>query len=138
MAEAFARAYGGDILIAASAGLSPAMIVAPDTLAAMDEKGLDLRDHFPKSIRHLGRAEFDLVINMSGSKLPAVPGARIAEWDVPDPVCKSYHGHCDVRDQIETLVMRLILELRGAARSGVDSRVPPGGVPGQGRSETER
>ena len=72
----------------------------------------NLRDHFPKSIRHLGRAEFDLVINMSGSDLPAIAGARIAEWDVPDPICKSYQGHCEVRDQIETLVMRLILDLR--------------------------
>jgi arsenate reductase len=113
MAEAFANAYGSDILIAASAGLSPAIRVASDTLAAMAEKGLDLRDHFPKGIRHLGRAEFDLAVNMSGANLPPMPVARIFEWDVPDPVFKSYEDHCRVRDQIEGLVMHLILDLRG-------------------------
>src|SRR5262249_5599675 len=70
MAEGFGRAYGRDIVIPASAGLGPASRVAPDTIEAMQEKGIDLRDHFPKSIRHLGRVEFDMVINMSGSILP--------------------------------------------------------------------
>jgi arsenate reductase len=115
MAEAFARAYGSDVLIPASAGLSPAPRVATDTLAAMAEKGLDLRDHFPKSIRHLGRAEFDLVVNMSGCNLPEVPAARIAEWDVGDPISMNYEDHCAVRDQIETLVIRLVLNLRSEA-----------------------
>lgn len=78
----------------------------------MAEKGLDLRDHFPKSIRNLGRAEFDLVVNMSGFNLPDVPTARIAEWDVEDPVAMDYEEHCHVRDQIEALVIRLILDLR--------------------------
>src|ERR1035441_3872531 len=31
----------------------------------MDEKNIDLRDHFPKSLRHLGRSDFDLVVNMT-------------------------------------------------------------------------
>jgi arsenate reductase len=115
MAEAFARAYGGDVMIPASAGLAPATRVANDTLEAMAEKGLDLHDHFPKSIRHLGRAEFDLVVNMSGSNLPDVPAAGIAEWDVEDPVAMRYERHCEVRDRIEALVIRLILDLRAEA-----------------------
>ena len=82
----FARAYGSDVLIPASAGLAPALGVAPDTMRAMVEKNLDLRDHFPKSIRQLGRAHFDLAINMSGDELPPEAGAQIVEWDVPDPV----------------------------------------------------
>ena len=45
------------------------MRMAPDTMRAMDEKNIDLRDHFPKSIRQLGRAQFDLVVNMSGSEI---------------------------------------------------------------------
>ena len=113
MAEAFARAYGRDVMVPASAGLAPASRVAPDTLSAMDEKGLDLRDHFPKSIRHLGRIEFDLVINMSGYELPPPYDAAPARvWDVPDPVMTDYSRHCEIRDRIENLVMDLILELR--------------------------
>lgn len=113
MAEAFARAYGSDVLIAASAGLTPAMCVAPDTMRAMQEKGLDLRDHFPKGVRQMSRAKFDLVINMSGFELPEMAGAEVRGWDVPDPICLDYREHCEVRDEVERLVMNLILEMRG-------------------------
>ena len=112
MAEAFARAYGSDALIAASAGLTPAFSVAPDTMRAMSDKGLDLRDQHPKSVRQMGRAHFDLVINMSGFELPDKVGAVVRTWDVPDPICLDYDEHCEVRDAIERLVMDLILELR--------------------------
>lgn len=111
MAEGFARAYGSDVLVPASAGVAPATRIAPDTLDAMNEKGINLKDHFPKAIRHLGRIEFDLVINMSGQKLPAMK-ASVRDWSVDDPVGMSYEDHCDVRDEIERRVMELILELR--------------------------
>ncbi|MDR3701700.1 MAG: hypothetical protein P4L56_18775 [Candidatus Sulfopaludibacter sp.] len=112
MAEAFARLYGQDVLIPASAGVSPAFTVAPDTMRAMLEKNIDLRDHFPKSIRQLGRSQFDLVVNMSGTLLPALPGAQLREWDIADPVAMDYDEHCEIRDAIERLVMHLVLELR--------------------------
>jgi arsenate reductase (thioredoxin) len=112
MAEGFARAYGNDILIAASAGLAPAPSVAGDTLRAMKEKNIDLRDHFPKSIRHLGRARFDVVVNMSGESFPFDAAGPAIEWDVDDPIRMDYERHCKVRDEIERMVMALILELR--------------------------
>jgi len=112
MAEGFARQYGDDVLIAASAGITPAFSVAPDTARAMLEKNIDLRDHFPKSIRQLGRSQFDLVVNMSGVPLPPAAGARIVDWDVADPIAFDYGEHCEVRDIIEGLVMRLVIELR--------------------------
>lgn len=112
MAEAFARTYGSDAVIAASAGLSPAFVVAPDTMRAMLEKNIDLRDHFPKAIRHLGRSQFDIVVNMSGKIIPDFAGADVIEWDVPDPVAMDYEEHCDVRDQIEHMVMKLLTDLR--------------------------
>jgi arsenate reductase len=114
MAEGFARTYGSDVLIPASAGLAPAMGVVRDTKNAMAEKGIDLKDHFPKAIQNLGRAKFDLVINMSGSEIPPerVPGAAIVEWDVDDPVAMKYEDHCKIRDEIEKLVMKLVLDLR--------------------------
>jgi arsenate reductase len=112
MAEGFARTYGKDVVIAASAGLAPATRVAPDTLECMDEKGIDLRDHFPKSIRHLGRIEFDLIVNMSGKSLPSPVNCDTRQWEVPDPISLGYADHCAVRDQIERLVMDLVLEFR--------------------------
>lgn len=114
MAEGFARAYGSDVIVPASAGLAPAMGVMRDTKRAMAEKQIDLTDHFSKSIRHLGRAQFDLVINMSGSGIPEdlASRAKVVEWDVDDPVFMKYEDHCAVRDQIEALVMKLIVDLR--------------------------
>ena len=117
MAEGFARTYGSDVMIPASAGLSPASVVAPDTIRAMDAKNIDLRDHFPKSLRHLGRAEFDLVINMTGFYLPKEFKWKVVDWEVADPVFMEYEEHCEVRDAIEQQVMKLVLELRGSPRT---------------------
>lgn len=114
MAEGFARTYGNDVIIPASAGLHPASGMVDDTIHAMDERGINIRDHFPKTIRHLGRATFDLVVNISGFSIPdgETNSAEERIWDVDDPVCLSYERHCAIRDQIETLVMKLILDLR--------------------------
>ena len=117
MAEGFARTYGDDCLIAASAGLAPASMVAPDTMRAMQEKNIDLREQFPKNLFLLARAEFDLVVNMSGSFLPEQFGnAKLVEWDVADPVTMDYEEHCAVRDEIERRVMVLIQDARRESR----------------------
>lgn len=128
MAEGFARAYGDDVLVAASAGVAPAISVAPDSIRAMEEKNIDIRDHFPKSLRHLGRAEFDIVINMSGMFLPETLADRTVDWEVADPVFMDYSEHCEVRDDIEQRVMKLVLELR---------RAPSPGFRGQGSGRIE-
>ena len=112
MAEGFARAYGSDVIVPASAGLSPAFVVAPDTLKAMLVKNVDLHDHFPKHLQHMARLQFDLVVNMSGHLLPELPGTHIIEWEVPDPISMSYDEHCEVRDEIERLVMKLVIDIR--------------------------
>ena len=112
MAEAFARAYGSDVLVSASAGLFPAKAVPPDTLRAMEEKDLDLSGRAPKSLVDLEGEKFDIMVNMSRFPLPPMGGATMREWHVPDPIMMDYKDHCAVRDRIERLVMNLILELR--------------------------
>jgi arsenate reductase len=112
MAEAFARAYGSDILSAHSAGLSPAMIVQPLTIQVLREKNIRADGQFPKNLEIALREPYDVVINMSGQRLQ-VPGARMVEWSVPDPIGQSETLYRTVATQIEGLVMRLILELRG-------------------------
>ncbi len=129
MAEGFARTYGSDVLIAASAGVSPATGVAPDTIRAMEEKNIDIRDHFPKSLRHLGRVDFDIVVNMSGFFLPEAVAGQTIDWEVADPAFMDYVEHCEVRDDIEQRVMKLVLELRRAPRTQFRGQ-------GSGRLET--
>ena len=114
MAEGFAKSYGKDVLVAASAGVAPASIVQPETRATMFEKNITLDDHFPKGLEMVRNVRFDVIVNMSGMPLPEpfVAGAR--QWNITDPIGRSEGVYRQVRDQIENLVMALILELRSA------------------------
>ncbi len=113
MAEAFAEAYGADIMEVRSAGVSPASYIAPLTKQTLAERNLNIDDHFPKSLDSLRGQPFDVVLNMSGTPLK-MPGARVIDWIVPDPIGQSEAYYRTVATQIEGLVMRLILELRTA------------------------
>jgi len=111
MAEAFARAYGRDVIKPASAGVYPASFIAPDTKRAMAEKNLDLKGHKPKSIEDTDLSKFDLIVDMSGGLLEGLKKTPVEVWDVPDPISLDYDQHCKVRDRIELLVKQLIREL---------------------------
>jgi len=121
MAEGFARTYGADVLIAQSAGLAPALAVAPLTHKVMLEKDIDLGDLYPKDLDHL-REPADLIINMSGHSLPLIGGVPVQEWKVRDPIGESEEVYRAVRDQIERKVRDLVEALR--------SRGPKNGTPG--------
>ncbi len=113
MAEAFARAYGSDVLSAHSAGLCPAMIIQPLTREVLLERNVRADGQFPKDLQVVLRESFDVVVNMSGQRLQ-VPRTRMLDWPVPDPIGQTEQKYRDVAVQIERLVMRLILELRGS------------------------
>lgn len=112
MAEGFANRYGADVLAAQSAGLAPAEIIVPRTYAAMEEKNINLDGHFPKSIDIFNVRKFDLLVNISGRKLPKGKAANTVAWDVPDPIGMGPEEFREVRDDLERRVMRLILEER--------------------------
>jgi protein-tyrosine-phosphatase len=111
MGEAFARAHGSDILIAKSAGLRPAGMVAPVTSELMFEKDISLDQCVPKGLERTG-TDFDLIINMSGMPMPSNVRSTVREWEVEDPIWFTEERHREVRDQIEGLVLDLIAELR--------------------------
>jgi arsenate reductase len=115
MAEGFARAYGSDIMESQSAGLSPATTIAPLTRQVLGEKNVKIDDHFPKGLETVSRQSFDIIVNMSGSRL-SIPGTRVLDWPVQDPIGHREDVYRTVAAQIEGLVMRLILELRSAPR----------------------
>ena len=115
MAEAFARAYGSDVLIAHSAGLAPAGALPPLTRQTLSEKQISTDGQFPKNLESFVGKPFEVVVNLSGESLPAAFGAaRLIEWNVRDPIGESPEVYRAVATQIEGLVMRLILELRGS------------------------
>ena len=115
MAEAFARVYGADAIIASSAGVNPAAIIAPLTRKVLSEKNIPIGDQYPKGMEMAQREPFDVVVNMSG--MPLAMGAQaVVDWRVEDPIGLDEGMYRQVAAQIEEMVMRLILELRAAAR----------------------
>ena len=82
----------------------------------MEAKNINIDQQYPKSLGAVDLAAFDLIVNMSGTKLPARISIEVRDWRVPDPIGQSQQTYEVVRDQIEHLVMRLILDLRRAAR----------------------
>jgi arsenate reductase len=117
LAEAFARTYGSDVLTPFSAGLAPASVVPPITRQVLSERNIGIDGQFPKGLDAVSSGQFDVVVNMSGQPL-SVPGARMIHWTVADPIGQPEAVHREVAAQIESLVMRLILELRSVTRAG--------------------
>jgi arsenate reductase len=102
---------------AESAGLSPAAIIQPLTYEVMQEKNVSLDGQFPKDLSSVGVANFQILVNMSCVKLPSRIPIEVREWKVEDPIGREIEVYRQVRDQIEHLVMRLILELRRESKS---------------------
>ncbi len=123
MAEGFANKYGADVVSAQSAGLGPAVSVDVLTKKVMAEKNIDLSESFPKGLNEVDADQFDLIVNMSGRKLPSTRLA-VEDWKVHDPVGQSQEVFREVANVIEQLVMRLILELRTGKRAApsIESR----------------
>ena len=115
MAEGFARVYGSDVIAPHSAGLAPAVSIAPLTRTVMLEKNIDIGDAFPKALDFAMRQGVDLIVNMSGRKLPPQSAVEVQDWDVRDPIGESEEVYRTVRDEIEQRVMRLILDTRRRA-----------------------
>jgi len=115
MAEAFAKKYGADVMVARSAGIAPAVIIAPMTRHTLAERNILIDGHFPKVLDMSNRDGNELVINMSGTPLK-LHGANVIEWEVQDPIGLDENVFRAVADQIEGLVMRLIMDLRSGSR----------------------
>jgi arsenate reductase len=118
MAEGFARALGADTWEVASAGLMPAVMIAPPVREVMDEKGISLGEQFPKPIEWMRPESFDLIVNISGYPLPEGIRAPVVEWQVDDPIGRPLRVYRRVRDEIEGLVRGLLEDVRRAPEAG--------------------
>lgn len=115
MAEGFARHQHSDVITALSAGVYPASIVQPETIATMAEKSVSLEGQTPKTIQSIAPEQVDLLVNMSGMAvlhLFAGFGGGNLIWDVDDPIGQSETVYQNVRDRIEILVGKLGAQLR--------------------------
>lgn len=117
MAEGFARAYGADVIVPYSAGLVPTTMIAPLTRETMLAKNIRLDNQFAKGLDAFGAERFEIVVNLSGETLtirnvPATRDGMFLEWKVKDPMGSGASVYRKAADQIESLVMKLLLELR--------------------------
>jgi protein-tyrosine-phosphatase len=112
MAEGFAKMYGSDVLVASSAGLAPVVSVMPETVFIMNELNVDVSMHVPMPYDPAQADTYDIVVNMSGYKLPGKLPRQLLEWRVKDPFQQPPEVYRAVRDDIEERVMSLILRLR--------------------------
>lgn len=112
MAEALARKYGSDVLVASSAGLSPAHGLDAPTSTILREKNIDPGDHQPRSLLDFDLSQYDLIVNISGRPLREKVGVPIENWNVEDPFGASDEEYRITRDKLEMMVMNLILRIR--------------------------
>ncbi len=129
MAEGFARKYGADVMLPCSAGFAPAPIVQPLTKKVMEAKNINIDEQYPKDLGTIDVSTLDLIINMSGNRLPTRMPVEVREWKIEDPIGRSEDVYVAVRDQLENLVMQLIIELRRGPRKAEEAeveRVSPG------------
>jgi protein-tyrosine-phosphatase len=120
MAEAIARHRCGDRWEAASAGLSPLGLVAPETLVVLAEMGVDTAGLRSKGLRAFDLTEFRLLVNLTDYPLPGrlPPDSTVAvlQRPAPDPYGGSLEEYRRSRDAITQMVIR---ELCQEERAGL-------------------
>ncbi len=114
MAGAFAQHYAGDRLDVAIGGSQPAGGVNPIMVAVMQEKGIDMAFRVPRSIEAaLENGPPQIIVTMGcGEACPQVPGARVLDWDLPDPSGQTLDTMRKLRDQIDNSVKQLVQEFQ--------------------------
>jgi len=122
MAEGLLRALAGDRFEVFSAGSKPSS-VNPLAIAAMDERGINIRSHRSKHLNEYLALPFDYVITVcdnAAETCPLFPGpARRIHWSFPDPAAvqgseaERLASFRQVRDDIETR-LKLWLAARAA------------------------
>jgi arsenate reductase len=122
MAEALARHLASDVMLPASAGVSPLGNIAEDTRAVLRERGVSVDGQYSKGFNDPSLFVAQLIVNMSGipgkSLFPAAeaPATEVIDWDVEDPYGGGPEIHRQTCDDVEARVRELAEQLR--ARQG--------------------
>ena len=116
MAGAFAQHYAGDRIDVATGGSQPAGAVNPIMVEVMQEKGIDMAFRGPQTIETaLGNGLPATIVTMGCREACLhVSGARMLDWDLPDPSGQGLDVMREVRDQIEDNVKKLVQEFSKA------------------------
>jgi arsenate reductase (thioredoxin) len=114
MAEAFARAYGSDVMEVSSAGIHPAGRLSRRARAVMAERNVPLaNDQAPKPLSRLDLASFDLVVNLCEYALP-LTSVPVLRHLIVNPLLGDEESHRVARDEIDEFVQLLVTHFRTA------------------------
>lgn len=118
MAEALLDRASDGRIVARSAGSRPAERVHPEVAEALGELGVDVSNVRPKGLTPGVTEGVDVVVTMGcGDDCPVIPGARVLEWDLPDPHGRPIDEVRAIRDEIARRVEALAAEVQaGSAR----------------------
>ncbi len=111
MAEAFAKKYGRDQIVASSAGNKPAEKVNPVVVEALKESGIDISTNKPKLITAQMAMDADLIVTMGCNAQGICPGPFFKptiDWALEDPKGKPIEKVREIRDDIEKRVKQLV------------------------------
>jgi arsenate reductase (thioredoxin) len=100
---------------ARSAGSSPGVAVHPKVLEALDEVGLDARDHVPRRLDDADVQWSDVVVATCDDACPVVPGKRYVSWQLPDPKDEPLERVREIRDDIAERIDELVTDLDRSA-----------------------
>jgi len=98
---------------ATSAGSEPRTGTHAVVIEALDEIGLDARDHVPQQLTNELVSAADVVVSTCGEEACPVtpPGTRRVYWDLADPKNRSIDDVRAIRDDIGVRVDQLVREL---------------------------
>jgi len=99
--------------LAESAGNRPADEVNPVVVKAMKEKGIDVSMNKPKLITFDMAQDADLIVTMGCNDQGICPGPFFkptVDWMLEDPKGKPIEKVREIRDEIESRVLKLIAE----------------------------
>ncbi len=111
MAEAFAKEYGINKIIASSAGNKPADRVNPIVVEVLKEKGINISDKKPKLLTFQIAQDADLIVTMGCNDQGICPGPFFKptiDWKLEDPKGMPIEKAREIRDDIERRVKELI------------------------------
>lgn len=111
MAERLFRRAAGDRHEARSAGSAPGPAPHPVVVDALDEIGIDARDHVPHELDADDVQWADVVVATCDDACLVVPGKRYVGWQLADPKGRPLEEVRAIRDEIAERVAELAGEL---------------------------
>ena len=114
MAEAFFRKFTENRFNVISAGTSPSKELNPIVVQVMKEIGIDMNNQNPKMLSESMISNSFKTVNMGcmdKESCPALFVKDVIDWNIPDPKEKTIEQIREIRDQIKTEVLNLIVTM---------------------------